>query len=367
MLTENQLRQILPLLPLAKLQQYLPHLNEALRQYDIGTLLRTAAFVAQTAHESGQYNRMLESLNYTKASGLMATWPRRFPTEASALPFVRNEEKLANFVYANRMGNGDPASGDGFRYRGRGVIQLTGREGYSRAGNALGLDLVAQPDLAQTPEVAFRVAGLYWKSNGLNELADVPDFKTITRRINGGLVGLADRMKYFDLARRVLATGFVADAPVSRGALRGRSAPAATPAFSRGWQDSPDRDDLAPSTAVAEVAPKPVRGKAVAGKATAAQPVAAKAAATKPAAVKAAEKKKVKKTAKQAATRKTVSGTAVAKKVPAKRAVVKKAAAKKATAKKTAAKKVVTQKAATPKKLASAQVAPAVKKRKRAG
>ena len=221
MLTEAQLRQILPLLPLPKLQQCLPHLNTAMQVYEVNTVARSAAFVAQTAHESAQYTRMLESLFYTKAAGLMATWPKRFPTEASALPYVRNEEKLGNFVYANRMGNGDGASGDGFRYRGRGIIQLTGREKYRVTGEALAIDLVANPELAQTPEIAFKAAGLFWKSAGLNELADVGDFKTITQRINGGQNGADERLKYFETAKRVLlATGFVGDPPVTRGSRK---------------------------------------------------------------------------------------------------------------------------------------------------
>jgi putative chitinase len=294
---------MLPLLPLPKLQQYLPHLNDAMRAFEINTLLRTAAFIAQISHESAQFTRMLESLNYTKAAGLMATWPKRFPTEASALPFVRNEEKLANFVYANRMGNGDSASGDGFRYRGRGVIQLTGRDGYRRAGEALGLDLVGRPELAQAPEVAFQVAGLYWKSNGLNALADVPDLGAITQRINGGQVGQAERMKNFDLARRVLAVGFVADAAPTRGARRAPGVRVLPPDFaplSRGWQDSPELDASA-----------------------AGAPAARKSSTTKPPARKTAAKK-----------------TVIAPKAPAKRV-----SAKKAPEKKTAAKKAPTKKA----------------------
>ena len=309
MLTETQLRQMLPLLPLPKLQQYLPHLNDALRAFEINTALRTAAFVAQTSHESAQFTRMLESLNYTKTAGLMATWPRRFPTEASALPFVRNEQKLANFVYANRMGNGDSASGDGFRYRGRGVIQLTGRDAYRRAGEVLGLDLVGQPELVQTPEVAFQVAGLYWKSNGLNELADVPDLKSITQRINGGQTGQAERVKNFELARRVLAAGFVADAVATRGARSAgavvRALPAGMKPLRRGWQDTPEPDEAVAATALTPVvgkgaptkkavAKKVAAGKTAAKKVTArkapAKKVAGKKAATKNAATKKAAK-----------------------------------------------------------------------------
>ena len=329
MLTETQLRQILPLLPLAKLQQYLPHLNAAMQTFEINTLLRTAAFVAQTAHESGQYNRMLESLNYTKAAGLMATWPKRFPTEASALPYVRNEQKLGNFVYANRMGNGDPASGDGFRYRGRGVIQLTGRDAYRRSGEALGLDLAGNPDLVQTPEVAFDVAGLYWKSNGLNELADVPNFKAITQRINNGQTGQAERVQFYEAAKRVLAVGFVAAAPATRGARATpvRALPANLAPFSRGWQDSPETEEAAESGSGSRI---PAPGAPA---------------------------------AKKAATKKTVAKKAVAKKAPAKKPGAKKPAAEKVAARKVAAKKVAAKKVAAKKVAVKKASAKAPRKR----
>jgi putative chitinase len=305
MLTEAQLRQILPLLPLPKLQQYLPHLNAAMQAYDVGTLLRTAAFVAQTAHESAQYTRLIESLFYTKASGLMGVWPKRFPTEASALPYLRNEEKLANFVYADRMGNGDSASGDGFRYRGRGIIQLTGRDKYRITGEALGVDLVADPDLAQTPEIAFKAAGLFWKSAGLNELADASDFRTITQRINGGQNGAADRLKYFENAQRVLATGFIADAPLTRGA---RAAAVRLLPTDPGPWGSGRGDTGAPEPGTATV--------------------------------------------KKAAAKKPAAKSAVGKKAATKKAATKKAATKKAATKKPAAKKAVPKKPASKKKAA---------------
>ncbi len=321
MLTEAQLRQILPLLPLPKLQQYLPHLNEAMQIYAVNTLPRTAAFVAQTAHESAQYTRLLESLFYTKASGLMATWPKRFPTEASALPYVRNEEKLANFVYASRMGNGDGASGDGFRFRGRGIIQLTGREKYRLTGEALGVDLIGSPELAQTPEIAFKAAGLFWTSSRLNELADAGDFKTITQRINGGQNGAADRLKYFEAAQRVLlATGFIGDPPLTRGA---RKPPAARLLAA----------DPGPWGSGKEGGGEAVEKKVAVKKATAKKLVAKKAPAKKAAAKKAPAKK-------------APAGKAAAKKAPAKKSAAKKSPVKKAPAKKAAAKKTPAKKAA---------------------
>ena len=362
MLTELQLREILPLLPAPKAQQYLPHLNEALQAFEIGTLLRAAAFIAQTAHESAQYNRLLESLIYSKAAGLMATWPKRFPTEASALPYVRNEEKLANFVYADRMGNGDAASGEGFRYRGRGIIQLTGKDNYRAAGLALGLDLIGQPELAQAPEVAFRVAGLYWKSNKLNELADRPDFKAITQRINGGQTGAADREKYYATAQQVLGVGFSASAPLTRGS---RSAtvifmlPRDMPALSRGWQDQADEVDEAPAkpSASKRAAKKPAAKKAAGKQASAKKvarkkPVARKATARKTAAKKATPTKDgatetaaARAPARKAAAKKASATRASAKRASAKRASAKKTSAKKASARKTTARKVSAKKA----------------------
>lgn len=329
MLTESQLRQLLPLLPVAKVQEFLPHLNEAMRLYEINTLLRTAAFVAQTGHESAQFTRMVEGLNYTKASGLMATWPKRFPTEASALPYVRNAEKLANFVYAGRMGNGDSASGDGFRYRGRGVIQLTGRDGYRRAGQALGLDLEGSPDLAMAPDVAFKVAGLYWMSNGLNPLADVPDLKKITQRINGGQVGQADREKHFKHACEVLAAGFVADLPLTRGARSASTVgaqPARTRPFSRGWQDRPESEEWALESAVAEGTPQAGARKAGGQKAAVKKAVVKKAIAKKAVAKNASPRKPV--AAKKPATAKTLPGKAIAKPMAPEKRPSKKPASK---------------------------------------
>ena len=305
MLTEAQLRQILPLLPLDKLQQYLPHLNAAMQAYEINTLLRTAAFIAQTAHESAQFTRTLESMNYSKAAGIRATWPSRFSTEESALPYVRNEPKLGNFVYADRMGNGNSASGDGFLYRGRGVIQLTGRDGYRSASKVVGQDLEANPELARNPEIAFTVAANYWKGRGLNALADVPDFKTITQRINNGQKGAAERVAFFETAQRVLASGFVADAPLTRGARRSpmEVVPVNLAAWSRGWQDS----------AEPAVPPQAATKKAVGAKAPAKKATAKKAPAKKAPAKKAAAAKKL-----------------AVKTPPAKKAVAKKTVAKKA-------------------------------------
>lgn len=203
MITDDELRRILPGLPADKRAEILPNLQAAMDEFDINTRAREAAFIAQIAHESGGLTRFVENLNYS-AQRLCQVFPKRFPSLAAAKPFDRNPEKIANSIYANRLGNGDPASGDGFRYRGRGVIQLTGRSNYREFGKTLGIDLEGDPDTAASPAVAFRTAAAFWKSRGCNELADKGDFKGVTIKINGGTIGLDERMKLFNLAKSVL-------------------------------------------------------------------------------------------------------------------------------------------------------------------
>lgn len=202
MVTDDSLKQIMPKLPDAKRAAFLPALQRALNEFGVNTPKREAAFLAQIAHESAELNIFAENLNYG-AKGLMATWPKRFDA-AKAQQYERNPQKIASYVYANRIGNGDEASGDGWRFRGRGPIQITGRENYQKYGSRLNVDLINDPDKAATPEVGFRIAGLYWRENGLNELADGGMFETITKRINGGLKGLEDRVKYYTRAKQVL-------------------------------------------------------------------------------------------------------------------------------------------------------------------
>jgi len=164
--------------------------------YGIDTPLRRAHFLAQVAHESGGFRRLVENLSYG-AAGLVSTWPSRF-TKDTAPAYARQPERIANKVYANRLGNGDEASGDGWRYRGRGYIQLTGKANYAEYSHRVFRDdrLVRDPGLAAQPETAAKLAGAYWQAKGLSALADADDLKTITRRINGGLIGLADRAKW---------------------------------------------------------------------------------------------------------------------------------------------------------------------------
>jgi putative chitinase len=204
-LTEQALRSFLP--GLADAARWVSPLNEACDRFGITTAARLAAFLAQVAHESGNLRRLEENLMYS-AKGLIGTWPRRFPSLEMAERFARQPERIANFVYANRLGNGNEESGDGWRFRGRGLIQLTGRGNYHTTGAALGLPLEAQPELLFQPGPAALAAAQFWSSRGLNELADHDaadnddeDFTRISITINGGREGLAQRFELWQKAR----------------------------------------------------------------------------------------------------------------------------------------------------------------------
>jgi len=171
--------------------------------YDINTPTRESMFLAQCAHETSGFTKFVENLNYS-AEGLMRTWPSRFPSRASTVDYARKPEKIANHVYANRLGNGNEASGDGWLYRGRGCIQLTGKRNYIRAGQSIGYPLERYPNDAAIPELGAKVACWLWALNGLNELADAGKFQMITRRINGGLIGEKDRELWLAKARNML-------------------------------------------------------------------------------------------------------------------------------------------------------------------
>lgn len=172
--------------------------------YDITAGPRAAMFLAQCAHESAGFTVFEERLNYS-VEALMRTWPSRFRSWAAAVPYARNPERLANHVYANRLGNSNEASGDGWRYRGRGCIQLTGRRNYARAGQAIGYPLDRYPHDLLQPHLGAPVACWFWQSSGLNELADRGEFEAVTRRINGGLTGIDDRRRYLARALEAFA------------------------------------------------------------------------------------------------------------------------------------------------------------------
>ena len=159
-------------------------------RYNINTTQRQASFIGQCQHESNNFRTLEENLHYS-ADGLMRTWPSRFPSADVAQQYANNPEKIANKVYAGRMGNTE--EGDGWKYHGRGVIQLTGRENYERCGTAISADLINQPQLLVEPHYAVLSAGWFWNRAGLNALADSKDYDTMTKRINGGLNGQDDR------------------------------------------------------------------------------------------------------------------------------------------------------------------------------
>lgn len=205
-------QQLLLLFPLAKnsklnLDLLVVQLNESFKQLiderGFQTSYRKAAFLSQCAHESGYFTRLVENLNYS-APRLMEIWPRRFPTLAVANQYARNPEKIANFVYANRMGNGPPSSGDGWKYRGRGLIQLTGKSNYARCSTDLGINFVNQPELLEKEAGAVQSAMWFWNVNHLNNYADKEDIRGLTKAINGGHHGLDERIMLYEKAKKIL-------------------------------------------------------------------------------------------------------------------------------------------------------------------
>lgn len=183
--------------------KWLEPLEEAFFRYEINTPARQAAFLGQCAHESANFTRLEENLNYS-AEGLMRTWPARFPTLEVAQPYHRNPEKIANKVYGGRLGNGPEGSGEGWLYRGRGVIQLTGKDNYTLASDALMQDFIHSPDLVLAPRWAALTAGWYWNKRQLNKEADAKDFVAMTKKINGGTLGLDERVAHIAIAQNTL-------------------------------------------------------------------------------------------------------------------------------------------------------------------
>jgi putative chitinase len=176
---------------------------EILPDYDINTVPRVAAFLAQTAHESGGYRAIKENLNY-KAASLCKVWPRYFPNMDVANAYAQQPERIANRAYANRMGNGPEESGDGWKFCGRGLIQLTGKDNYSRYAQSLEISLDEASEHLTTFEGCVQSAAWFWEANNLNQYADNGDILTMTKRINGGTLGLEDRQKHYQHAIHVL-------------------------------------------------------------------------------------------------------------------------------------------------------------------
>jgi putative chitinase len=199
--TKSQLQQIIGSNP------YIDHwyeaLSEILPEYDINTIPRVAAFLAQTAHESGNYKFLKENLNY-KAESLVKVFPKYFPDMATAKAYEKQPEKIANRVYAGRMGNGPEETGDGYRYCGRGLIQLTGMLNYRSFAESIETPLSEITEYLGTFEGSIQSACWFWENNNLNKWADAGDIKQMTKIINGGFIGLEDRIKHYEHAKHVL-------------------------------------------------------------------------------------------------------------------------------------------------------------------
>ncbi len=208
LITEQQLLQIFPNAG-HRAGFFVPALNAAMGRFGITSPVRVAAFLAQVGHESAHLTRLVENLNYS-ACGLAATWPSRYrgadgKPNALALNLARHPQAIANNTYASRNGNGDESSGDGWRFRGRGLLQITGRKNYRAAGAGLGLPLEAEPELLEQPEHAAKSSAWWWVAHGLNGLADSGRFALITRTINGGMNGQVERLELWERAKAVLS------------------------------------------------------------------------------------------------------------------------------------------------------------------
>jgi len=184
-------------------EEWFEPFQETFARFEINTALRKAAFIGQCGHESGGFRVLEENLNY-KPEALMRVWPSRFDAE-NVDEYAHKPEKIANKVYAGRMGNGNEESGEGWKYHGRGLIQLTGKDNYTLCGDSLQADLLHHPELLVGQQYAALSAGWFWRKHGLNELADTKQYETMTKRINGGLLGQNDRLKRINHALEVLS------------------------------------------------------------------------------------------------------------------------------------------------------------------
>ena len=198
--TKQQLKEMIPKNPYV--DQWFEAIYEILPEYEITTPQRVAAFLAQCAHESGGFVFLKENLNY-KAASLRKVFPKYFPDDATAARYAGKGEMIANRVYANRMGNGPEESGDGFRYCGRGLIQLTGKNNYTFFAGSLDIPVEEASEYLQTFEGAVQSACFFWEQNKLNQWADAGDILTLTKRINGGTIGLEDRVKHYNHALHI--------------------------------------------------------------------------------------------------------------------------------------------------------------------
>lgn len=203
MISEGEFKAVIPDVNWTYAQNYIGLLVTVLPKYGIDTPLRQAHFLAQVAHESGGFKFVEENLNYS-AKALYGVFRKYFPNLEAAEGYARQKQKIANKVYANRLGNGSEASGDGWKYRGRGLIQLTGKANYQSFSNSAGIDAVANPEQVATPEYAMASACWYWQSRKINQYADADDLYMVTKRVNGGTNGIESRQHYLDEFKRLL-------------------------------------------------------------------------------------------------------------------------------------------------------------------
>lgn len=204
MFTSQNLKLIFPATAQKTLNEWVDPLNLAITHFDITTRARACAFIAQVGHESAGLSVTTENLNY-RAEGLRRTFPRYFPTDALAQRYARNPRMIASRVYANRMGNRDEASGDGWLYRGRGLIQVTGASLYATLAHDLEKTVAETVTFLESKDGAAMSAGWYWNRNALNTYADQERFTDLTKRVNGGTNGLADRKEIWNRALKVIA------------------------------------------------------------------------------------------------------------------------------------------------------------------
>ena len=265
--TEDQVQELLK--GNGEYAEWFEAMEEILQYYEITTVDRVAGFIAQCAHESNNFRVTQENLNYS-AKGLNAVFPKYFVRAGrDANAYHRQPEKIANVVYANRMDNGDEASGDGWRFRGRGVIQLTGRHNYTKFGETLGYTAEQAIKYLKSKKGALESACWFWKTNGLNKWADKQDVVGMTKRINGGTIGLEDRKKHYKHALEVLG-GSWSPPPFTHSTVKKGSKGETVKAVQRALGISAD-GDFGPGTEAAVIAWQKSRGlvpDGIVGKAT---------------------------------------------------------------------------------------------------
>lgn len=203
MITEQQIKQIFPSAKDDLVKAIVDSLDVLANKYEINSDLRLAHFLGQCSHESGGFRETEENLNY-RAQGLVATFHKYFPDEDAAEPYAHNPEKIANKVYANRMGNGDEDSGDGFKFHGRGLIQLTGKNNYKYMSEDFGVSLDEVVEFLSTPAGAVESAAWFWKNTKINPLADEDNCEAVTKKVNGGTIGLSEREENTNKFKQIL-------------------------------------------------------------------------------------------------------------------------------------------------------------------